>query len=222
MRSVTWVLLIVVGGVVHMSAQRAPDLDLTQVSRPPVTEARGVARGGVIVGESGVVRGGTFSGAVRSSPIAVRLLSVEPKACSWLDSITYDVELRNISSGEVVLPWSVDRRDMGGRSEQPNRFPRASLFLWVVPNRAGFGSAETLYGSPEIVGTTKVLAPGEAVVIRGTSRCQITDASLARSVGKGQSLSVQLAANVQLQSDPDYGAVTTTSTDAVTLIISRP
>src|SRR5687767_9447346 len=114
------VYLLACGATSH--TQTRPDLDLSQVDRPTADGgAPGLARS---------TGGGSGPQAQQSLPIAVRLVDLSP-SCSQGETLTYDVELRNISKSSVLLPWSVDSRDVGERSEDPAWFPKITITLRV-------------------------------------------------------------------------------------------
>lgn len=216
-------VVFVAGLVTDVGGQGRPDLDLTQVIREPATESKGQPRGGIIMGEPGVVRGGVTSGEPRSLPLTVRLLSVDPQACSWGQQLTYDIELRNTGDRALALPWSVRREDLRAGDER-GLFRVATLSLWLVgprvTSRALLGSVESLYGSPEAPQTMRALLPGQAVTIRATSRCSANE--IASALRKGDTMPLSVRAGVHLSHDPSALGVTATSTETLPLTVSRP
>jgi hypothetical protein len=218
MRLITCIFVTLSAVTVSIGAAQQPDLDLSQVRRPPSpSQGRGAARGGL--GEPGVIRGG-ISSSTAPVPISVRLLTVQPQGCSWLEPLTYDIQLQNISSRDLLLPWSINRQDLGKPTAGAEAFVRLTISLHV-PRSAAIGTVEVLYGSADVPGSTRIIAPGETLVIRATSRCHLFDAEVARTLRKGASTSFQVIASVGLQRDPAFAGILATSSNSGTLTISR-
>jgi hypothetical protein len=168
----TLAVVLLLAAVASAGAQRAPDLDTRLLPKvPEPLDTRGVAIGG---------RMGPWQGPI---PVAVRLLSVDPQSCLWNEDVTYDVEIRNISSSVIVLPWSLQRPDRPLPPGPSSAFSSmlVSLRLFDEPE-ASVGRVEGLYRSPDDAFTARRLAAGASVVIRIPTTCAISHASSQRAI----------------------------------------
>ncbi|MGH9198398.1 MAG: hypothetical protein ACRD1T_22025, partial [Acidimicrobiia bacterium] len=185
--------------------QRGPDLDLTTIPRPAPSEPEPVQApdgSGVIVGKTYTFSvPGVIAGMDRTPPFGVRLLRLEPNSCEWTESVTYDVELRNNTRTAVKVPWSIDPRDAGERS--PDLFPVLVLTLQTVDGAGRLGGLETLYGDSFAPFTTRVLQPGESVVIRATTGCHVDSATDQVLSAARRGMNLRVSASVSLRRDPE-------------------
>jgi len=146
--------------------QRAPDLDLTILDRP--IEASDPNEGTVTV----TVIGYGWAEGIRVEPLLqVRLLGLNPVECAAGEPLTFDVELRNVSRTDLLVPWSVDSRDVG--TATAGFFPALSLALWFEEGkrRGVIDALDTLFGNTFGMFTTRRLGRGEAVVLRVGGKC---------------------------------------------------
>jgi hypothetical protein len=98
-------------------------------------------------------------------PLRVRLLKTDRKAYRRMEMVSYDVSLENISKNPVVIPWSPDRFGDGPLARASARL----VLAFVLTRRDGTDAlieGVALYGTPDLPGSLKTLAPGERVVIR--------------------------------------------------------
>jgi hypothetical protein len=146
-------------------AAQSVDLDLTTAARPIPT------------GEpEGTVEVTTLSGSSSSSEAAPPLLRVRllrmPASCQLGEPLVFDVELQNISSAPLMLPWTLDPSNEG-RSNAPAAFP--AMNVWLRLERQGVPEAvdggDTLFGDPSDAFTMRTVQPRERVVIRATAVC---------------------------------------------------
>jgi len=150
--------------VMAASAQRVPDLDLTILDRP-IEE---VSQDG---SSHGVAAFPARDGRKIEDFLRIRLVRVEPNACTYGDTLSYDVELSNVGRTPFRVPWSVDPRDQG---EATNGFyPVMSLSLEYQEGRSRgvLDAGNLLFGNRFNALSTRTLPPKQTVVIRARAKC---------------------------------------------------
>src|SRR5258705_4335311 len=137
--------------------QREPDLDIRFLAHPARTPRQ---RDGLA---SRVV---TPPRPIADRQMTVLLVGVNPMQCNWDEPVTYDVEIKNISSQTVTLPWTLIPTDVSTVAGSPGTFPIASLALTI--DGGGFVSeVEKPLWHPNCQCTGPDLAPAQSVAIRG-------------------------------------------------------
>jgi hypothetical protein len=153
-------------------AQRTPDLDASSLPKADEPPDRG-----------GIATGGRTSSWKGEIPIAVRLLAVEPRSCSWNEPITFDLEIRNVSRSTISLPWSRIAPDNPQPSSSATVFSTLMVSLRVADDpRASLGIVEALYGEPGNQLVSRRIRPNESVVVRFPATCVINFATAPRAI----------------------------------------
>jgi hypothetical protein len=134
---------------------------------------------------SGVPAGtiGRSSRAATSPSFELTLVSVDQRAYSLDDSLVYEVRVKNVGKGPIVLPWSPERdpfEEMLARTPEPSTpVIRAAIFLEVRSRdgtrRLAWLEPQALYGSATVAGSLATVVPGEAALIRIPSRWRATE-----------------------------------------------
>jgi len=204
------VFLCVVATVAH-GQERAPDLDTRFLPR------RHAETNGAILSPRPISY---------ESPLKARLLRLDPVSCSWDDEVTYEVELTNVSTQDVTLPWSVWAPRSPAPEESlnvfpPNGFPFMFLSLQVGDGLGGqLGNVEPLYGSADESASFRLLRPGASVVIRAPTPCQFIGSKAGPMIAPTGTIAVKLFVRVHLlRTFDELGAFTTSNT--LPLTVSR-
>ena len=149
---------------ISASAQRTPDLDMTILDRPAVD---------VNPDESSrsVVALPALDGRKIEDFLRIRLVSLEPSACVYGDSLSYELELSNEGRIALLLPWSVNPRDQGEAAD--GFYPIMSLSLEYQEGRSRgvLDAGNLLFGDRFGTFSTRTLRPKQSVVIRAAGKC---------------------------------------------------
>jgi hypothetical protein len=146
-----------------VAQQRAPDVDLTLVNRPIELEDEAIDT---------VLGGGISSERPEKPSVSLRLLRVDPPSCEAGGAITYDVAMKNITGRELRIPVSVDRR-YAGTSDDRVTFPVISFSLEVFDRTELVDAGETTYGNSLDSWTTRMIGPGQDLVVRIGGTCRL-------------------------------------------------
>jgi hypothetical protein len=164
-RALFWSISITVVSfaAVAVAQQRLPDVDLTVVDRPVELEDEPAA---IQLG------GGISSDQPEKPSLSIRLLSVNPSSCEAGEAITYDVALKNVTTRELRIPVSVDRR-YAGTSDDRAAYPVISISLGVSRQTELVDAGDTMYGNSLDSWTTRTIAPGRELVVRLGGMCRL-------------------------------------------------
>jgi hypothetical protein len=154
-----WVLLVLLAG----APQHAPELQLNLVAAPPPPERPEEAGRG---GEG--CAGGMSDGP--PTPFRVTLADTDRLAYDVGDAMAFNVIVENISTAPLVLGISRDRHVAPRTCRVTPPGVEFGVALVAVPKTGGAGAfvafGSRYYGSPDVPGTTLVLAPGERVRVQ--------------------------------------------------------
>jgi hypothetical protein len=147
--------------------QQVGNLDLTSAA----SQARKFEPVSGSSGGTGIGSGVPDSSYTSKEPLELTLTNVHVRNDGDYERVEYEIELKNVSTTVVRVPWDPSPRDIEPSPPRPYKYQLASLRL-EDPE----GSAETqrfeaisLYGSEESQ-TLQTLRPGEWVSIRAISK----------------------------------------------------
>lgn len=105
-------------------------------------------------------------------PFSMTLQPLERKSFVYGEQVTYDFTLKNISDQKLAIPWSVNWKEVYGKSTvddpAPPGYINAAFYLTAQDGEEGtfITPLEVLRGSDNLPGSIKLLQPGEEVRIR--------------------------------------------------------
>lgn len=153
---------VVACGIVPSTGAQSPQTDHTlDLTSPAVLRTPPVVRGG-----GGVARSGQAS--PTPLPLRLRLVQLDRSTYELGNPIVYEVELTNVGSRPIGLPWSADLELI----TQPGRsFIQSTLFLSVGdrPEREIQLATTMLGGSTSVRDSIQTIRPGEVARIKVAS-----------------------------------------------------
>jgi hypothetical protein len=188
--------LVLTGVVLAAStifAQEIGYLDLTDpVPRQRIHSSNGGGTGGFCGG------GGDLSAIPE---ITVSLVSIDKRAYSIGEEVTFEVRIENIGRYSVEIPWTTHLGDLEpSDSTRSYKYRSALLILsFTDPDfHRSFGLGDTFYGSAEVPGTIQELLPNQSVLIRAREKIEIFQDWWGKRIKEVQPLALKVSPDLML------------------------
>ncbi|MBI1760919.1 MAG: hypothetical protein HYR56_05715 [Acidobacteria bacterium] len=163
---VSWLCLLLLWPITWRQ-QAEEVLDLTQVKLKSEKKSGSAGGGGLTIGHSHEKK---------VIPLKVTLVSLNKTSYQLGDEVVYEILLENITTENVVIPWSADQGEPVGSGDI-----RGSIYLIAPDERKGdqLVALRGIVGSPSIPSSLKTLRPGQKVRIKAGGRWVFFDAEVA-------------------------------------------
>lgn len=96
-------------------------------------------------------------------PLALRLIDVKPRPLRWLNRVVYEIELENVGTRTVILPWA---SECEVSMEDANLVTVGISLVLRSGSDSQVVAFAAIYGSKMNAATTRAITPGEKVRIR--------------------------------------------------------
>jgi hypothetical protein len=121
----------------------------------------------------------TFSGGCggsdsRERQVTVTLLSVDRMIYPLGEQVTFELKIQNTGRDPVIVPWTPNLADLEPVDPNASYKYRIGVVLLTFkdPELREFHLSESLYGSTNVPGTLRALAPGQWFTVRGRDRTE--------------------------------------------------
>jgi hypothetical protein len=175
-------------------AQEIGYLDLTdRVPRQPIHSPKGGGIGG------GCGGGGGDSSAIPE--ISVTLVSIDKRAYSIGEEVTFEVRIENTGRYSIEIPWTPHLGNLEPSDSTRAYTYRSALLVLTLTDpdsRRSFGLGDTFYGSTEVPGTMEELRPGQSVLIRTRKRLEVYEEWWEKRIKEVQPLPLKASPDLML------------------------
>jgi len=110
----------------------------------------------------------------RERQVTATLLSLDRTIYPLGEKVTFELKIQNTGKDPVIVPWTPNLGDL--EPVDPNASYKYRIGVVVLtfkdPEHREFYLSESLYGSEDVPGTLRELAPGQWFTVRGTERTE--------------------------------------------------
>jgi hypothetical protein len=131
------------------------------------------------------------------------LVSIDKRAYSMGEEVTFEVRVENTSKSSIEIPWTPHLADLEpGDPTRPYTYQNAAVVLDLTDpeSHRSFDLFGIFYGSPDVPGTIRELRPSQSVMIRARKRLEIYEDWWGNRVKEMQPLSLQASPGLMLNS----------------------
>jgi hypothetical protein len=112
---------------------------------------------------------GASGGDSREPQVTVTLLSLDQTIFPLGERVTFELKIQNTGKDAVIVPWTPNLSDLEPLESKASYKYRTGVVVLTFedPEQREFPVGQSLYGSADVPGTLRKLAPGQWFTLRG-------------------------------------------------------